>query len=73
MTAMDTTAIVGLLAGLAPVGCHASWRRFDVDARTWIAIARLLGAGKPRQQGLFLSQRVKSKMRSPIYDQYVRK
>jgi hypothetical protein len=53
MTAMDADAIPALLAGLAPVGCHAPWRRFDVDAQTWTAIARSLGAGKADLLGLW--------------------
>jgi Ni,Fe-hydrogenase III large subunit len=53
MTAMDADAIPALLAGFAPVGCHAPWRRFDVDAATWTAIARSLGAGEADLLGLW--------------------
>ena len=45
MTAVDAGAIATILAGLAPVGFHAPWRRFDVDAEAWTAIAKSLGNG----------------------------
>jgi Ni,Fe-hydrogenase III large subunit len=53
MTAMETTAIAGILARLAPVGFHAPWRRFDVDARTWTAIAKSFGDGEADLLGLW--------------------
>jgi Ni,Fe-hydrogenase III large subunit len=46
MTAMDTSTIATILARLAPVGYHAPWRRFDVDAQIWTAIAKSLGNGE---------------------------
>ena len=42
---MDTSAIAAILAQRAPLGFHAPWRRFDVDAQVWTAIAKSLGDG----------------------------
>jgi len=53
MTAMNTTAIATLLAPLAPVGFHAPWRRFAVDAPTWTAIAKSLGVDGADLLGLW--------------------
>jgi Ni,Fe-hydrogenase III large subunit len=53
MTAVETTALAGILAPLAPVGFHAPWRRFDVDAQTWTAIAKSLGDGEADLLGLW--------------------
>jgi len=53
MTAMNTTAIATLLAPLAPVGFHAPWRRFAVDAPTWTTIAKSLGVDGADLLGLW--------------------
>jgi Ni,Fe-hydrogenase III large subunit len=45
MTTMETSAISTILARLAPVARHAPWRRCEVDAQTWTALASALGAG----------------------------
>src|SRR5258708_26054951 len=42
-----------ILAGLAPVGFHAPWQRFDVDAEAWTAIAKSLGNGAADLLGLW--------------------
>jgi len=53
MTAMDAPAIATILAGLAPVGFHTPWPRFDVDAEAWTAIAKSLGDGAADLLGLW--------------------
>jgi Ni,Fe-hydrogenase III large subunit len=53
MTAMTATAIATMLAPLAPVGMHAPWQRFEVDTRTWTAIAEAIGAGEADLLGLW--------------------
>jgi hypothetical protein len=53
MTAVDAGAIATILAGLAPVGFHAPWQRFDVDAEAWTAIAKSLGDGAADLLGLW--------------------
>jgi Ni,Fe-hydrogenase III large subunit len=53
MTAVDAGAIATILAGLAPVGFHAPWQRFDVDAEAWTAIAKSLGNGAADLLGLW--------------------
>jgi Ni,Fe-hydrogenase III large subunit len=53
MTAMDATAISGILAPLTPVVFHAPWRRFEVDAQTWTTIAKALGDGEADLLGLW--------------------
>jgi len=45
MTAMDANPIAVILERLEAVAFHAPWRRFDVDAQTWTAIAKSLGDG----------------------------
>ena len=45
MTAMDANPIAVILERLDAVAFHAPWRRFDVDAKTWTAIAKSLGDG----------------------------
>jgi len=50
---MDTNAISTILGRLAAVGYHAPWRRFDVDTRTWTAIAESLGEGGADLLGLW--------------------
>jgi Ni,Fe-hydrogenase III large subunit len=47
------SSIAGLLAGRAPAGSHAPWPRFDVDAATWSAVAKALGAGEADLLGLW--------------------
>jgi Ni,Fe-hydrogenase III large subunit len=72
MTAMDADAIPALLAGFAPEGCHAPWRRFDVDAPTWTAIARSLGAGEADLLGLWGdAAAVHMALRTPPADPFV--
>jgi Ni,Fe-hydrogenase III large subunit len=53
MTAMQTGSIASLLAGRAPVGFHAPWQRFDVDAQVWTAVAKALGNGEADLLGLW--------------------
>jgi hypothetical protein len=53
MTAVDTGAIATILARFAPVGFHAPWQRFDVDAEAWTAIAKSLGSGAADLLGLW--------------------
>jgi Ni,Fe-hydrogenase III large subunit len=53
MMAMTATAIEAMLAPLPPVGAHAPWARFEVDAGTWTAIAKALGAGEADLLGLW--------------------
>jgi Ni,Fe-hydrogenase III large subunit len=53
MTPMGATAIATMLARFTPVRYHAPWPRFDVDAETWIAAARSLGAGEADLFGLW--------------------
>jgi Ni,Fe-hydrogenase III large subunit len=53
MTAMTTGSIASLLAGRTPVGFHAPWQRFDVDARIWTAVAKALGDRKADLLGLW--------------------
>jgi Ni,Fe-hydrogenase III large subunit len=53
MTTMETNAIGIMLERLAPVAHHAPWRRFEVDAQTWIAIAKALGEGAGDLIGLW--------------------
>ena len=53
MTTMDASPITTILARLTPVGFHAPWRRFDVDAQTWTAIAKSLGDGAADLLGLW--------------------
>ncbi len=50
---MDTSTIATILARLAPVGFPALWRRFDVDAQIWTAIAKSLGNGEADLLGLW--------------------
>ncbi len=50
---MERGAISGLLAGRAPAGFHAPWPRFDVDAETWTAAAKVLAGGKVDLLGLW--------------------
>src|SRR5262252_5456443 len=50
---MDANAIATLLAPLTPVGFHAPWRRFDVDAEVWTAVATSLGKGAGDLLGLW--------------------
>jgi Ni,Fe-hydrogenase III large subunit len=53
MTVMDKSPIATILARLTPVGFHAPWRRFDVDAQTWTAIGKSLGDGAGDLLGLW--------------------
>jgi Ni,Fe-hydrogenase III large subunit len=53
MTVMDANTIGTILAQFAPVGYHTPWRRFEVDAQVWTAIARSLGAGEADLLGLW--------------------
>jgi Ni,Fe-hydrogenase III large subunit len=53
MTAMNATAIATMLARFEPVGFHAPWRRFDVDAQMWTAVAKSLGEGEADLLGLW--------------------
>src|SRR5258708_24841570 len=53
MPAVDTSSIAAILARLAPAGFHAPWRRFDVDAQVWTAIAKSLGDGDGELLGLW--------------------
>src|SRR5262249_36639419 len=53
MTAMNTSAIATMSARLEPVASHAPWRRFEVDAPTWTAIAKSLGEGEADLLGLW--------------------
>jgi Ni,Fe-hydrogenase III large subunit len=43
---METGAIARLLAGRTPAEFHGPWPRFDVDAKVWTAIARMMGEGE---------------------------
>jgi Ni,Fe-hydrogenase III large subunit len=53
VTAMETGSIAGLLAGRVPAEFHAPWPRFNVDASTWTAIAKVLGDGEADLLGLW--------------------
>ncbi len=53
MTAVDAGGIATILACFAPVGFHAPWQRFDVDAEAWTAIAKSLGNGATDLLGLW--------------------
>jgi Ni,Fe-hydrogenase III large subunit len=50
---METESIAGLLSGRVPAESHAPWPRFDVDARIWAAIAKVLGDGEADLLGLW--------------------
>jgi Ni,Fe-hydrogenase III large subunit len=66
MTAMQTGSIASLLAGRAPVGFHAPWQRFDVDAQIWTAVAQALGGGEADLLGLWGdTSRVHMALRAP--------
>jgi len=72
MMAMDTSAIATILARLAPVAFHAPWRRFDVDAQAWTAIAKSIGEGEADLLGLWgEAGAVHMTLRAPPSDPYV--
>jgi Ni,Fe-hydrogenase III large subunit len=50
---MEQGAIARLLAGRTPVGHHAPWRRFNVDAQAWTAAAKAMGDGEADLLGLW--------------------
>jgi Ni,Fe-hydrogenase III large subunit len=45
MMAVHTSVFAAWLAGFTPVGFHAPWQRFNVDAGEWTTVAKSLGEG----------------------------
>ncbi len=66
---MGAESIASLLAGRAPVGFHAPWQRFDVDAQVWTSVAKALGDGEADLLGLWGDVgRVHMALRAPPAD-----